>query len=120
MQRYTELMRCGKLGKAFITTVKLSQIFPIRDRGNHMADEQQLPLAGKVALVTGSGQGIGREAAVRLGKAGADIVINYRSNAGAAAETKAAIEALGRRCIVVQADVRKRMLRASSLRLREN
>jgi 3-oxoacyl-[acyl-carrier protein] reductase len=71
----------------------------------HMADEQQLPLAGKIALVTGSGQGIGREAAVRLGKAGADIVINYRSNAGAAAETKAAIEALGRRCIVVQADV---------------
>lgn len=70
-----------------------------------MADEQQLPLAGKIALVTGSSQGIGREAALRLGKAGADIVINYRSNAGAAAETKAAIEALGRRCIVVQADV---------------
>ena len=70
-----------------------------------MADEQQLPLAGKIALVTGSGQGIGREAAIRLGKAGADIVINYRSNAGAASETKAAIEALDRRCIVVQADV---------------
>lgn len=70
-----------------------------------MADEQQLPLAGKIALVTGSGQGIGREAALRLGKAGADIVINYRSNAGAASETQAAIEALGRRCIAVQADV---------------
>jgi 3-oxoacyl-[acyl-carrier protein] reductase len=70
-----------------------------------MADEQQLPLAGKIALVTGSGQGIGRAAAIRLGKEGADIVINYRNNAGAAADTKAAIEALGRRCIAVQADV---------------
>jgi 3-oxoacyl-[acyl-carrier protein] reductase len=70
-----------------------------------MADEQQLPLAGKIALITGSGQGIGRAAALHLGKAGADIVVNYRSNAGAASETKAAIEALGRRCIVVQADV---------------
>jgi 3-oxoacyl-[acyl-carrier protein] reductase len=70
-----------------------------------MVDEQQLPLTGKIALVTGSGQGIGRAAALRLAKEGADIVINYRSNAGAASETKAAIEALGRRCIAVQADV---------------
>ncbi|MFL5628364.1 MAG: 3-oxoacyl-[acyl-carrier-protein] reductase [Ktedonobacteraceae bacterium] len=70
-----------------------------------MIDEQQLPLAGKIALVTGSGQGIGRAAAQRLAKAGADIVINYRSNANTAHETKASIEALGRRCIAVQADV---------------
>jgi 3-oxoacyl-[acyl-carrier protein] reductase len=39
--------------------------------------------------------------------AGADIVINYRSNAGAAAEAKASIESLGRRCIAIQADVSK-------------
>jgi 3-oxoacyl-[acyl-carrier protein] reductase len=62
-------------------------------------------LAGKIALVTGSSQGIGRAVAERLARAGADIVINYRSHAGAAAEAKAAIEALGRRCITVQADV---------------
>jgi 3-oxoacyl-[acyl-carrier protein] reductase len=67
--------------------------------------EQSTSLAGKVALVTGSGQGIGRATAERLAQAGADIVINYRSNAGAAAEAKASIEALGRRCITVQADV---------------
>ncbi len=67
--------------------------------------EQSISLAGKVALVTGSSQGIGRATAERLAKAGADIAINYRSNVGAAEEAKATIEALGRRCIAVQADV---------------
>src|SRR5229473_652660 len=70
-----------------------------------MSDEQHMPLAGKVALVTGSSQGIGRATAQRLAQSGADIVINYRSNASAADEAKAGIEALGRRCIAVQADV---------------
>src|SRR5207248_894024 len=67
--------------------------------------EQQLPLAGKIALITGSGQGIGRATAQRLAQSGADIVINYRSNADAASEARASIEALGRRCLVIQADV---------------
>lgn len=67
--------------------------------------EPSTSLAGKVALVTGSSQGIGRATAERLARAGADVVINYRRNAGAAAEAKASIEALGRRCIAVQADV---------------
>ncbi len=69
-----------------------------------MSGEQQ-PLAGKIALVTGSSQGIGRATALRLAQAGADIVINYRSKASAAEEVCAAIEALGRRCLAIQADV---------------
>ena len=68
-------------------------------------ENEQLPLSGKIALVTGSGQGIGRATALRLARAGADIVINYRSNSAAAEETKAAIEAIGRRCTSIQADV---------------
>lgn len=70
-----------------------------------MTSEQQPPLTGKVALVTGSGQGIGRSAALRLAQAGADVIINYRSNVNAAAEAKASVEALGRRCVAIQADV---------------
>lgn len=69
--------------------------------------EQNLPLVGKIALVTGSSQGIGRATAERLACSGADIVINYRSNASAASEAKSSIEALGRRCIAIQADVSK-------------
>jgi len=67
--------------------------------------EQQLPLTGKIALITGSGQGIGRATAQRLAQSGADIVINYRSNMDAANEAQASIEALGRRCVAIQADV---------------
>ncbi len=70
-----------------------------------MTDTEQLPLQGRVALVTGSGQGIGRATAQRLAKAGADIIINYRSNTSAADEARASIEAIGRRCISIQADV---------------
>lgn len=67
--------------------------------------EQYMPLAGKIALVTGSSQGIGRATAERLARSGADIVINYRSNASAAGEAKNSIEAIGRRCVAIQADV---------------
>jgi 3-oxoacyl-[acyl-carrier protein] reductase len=67
--------------------------------------EQDLPLAGKIALVTGSSQGIGRATALRLAQSGADIIINYRSSSGAAAEVKDRIIVSGRRCIAVQADV---------------
>lgn len=70
-----------------------------------MINERQLPLAGKIAIITGSGQGIGRATAQRLAQAGADIVINYRSNASAAEEARAIIAGIGRRCVTVQADV---------------
>lgn len=72
-----------------------------------MENEQNLPLAGKIALVTGSGQGIGRAVARRLAQAGADIVVNFRSNVEAAADTKASIENMGRRCVAIKADVSK-------------
>ena len=62
-------------------------------------------LEGKVAIVTGGSRGIGRAIAEDLAKHGAKVVVNYNSNADAANEAVAAIEALGSEAIAVQADV---------------
>ena len=64
-----------------------------------------IDLTGKTALVTGGSRGIGRAIAIRLATQGADVAFSYKGNAAAAAETVAAIEALGRRALSVQADV---------------
>jgi NAD(P)-dependent dehydrogenase (short-subunit alcohol dehydrogenase family) len=58
----------------------------------------------KVALVTGSSRGIGKGVALALA-GDHDIVVNYVSNEKAARETAGEIEALGRRALVVQADI---------------
>jgi meso-butanediol dehydrogenase/(S,S)-butanediol dehydrogenase/diacetyl reductase len=62
------------------------------------------PLIGKVALVTGAGQGIGRAAALALADAGADVVVNDL-RPDAAADTVAAVEKRGRRALPLAADV---------------
>jgi 3-oxoacyl-[acyl-carrier protein] reductase len=63
------------------------------------------PLTGRVALVTGAGRGIGRAIALRLAHDGADVAVNYRRDADAAAEVVAAIEAMGRRARAYPASV---------------
>ena len=65
-----------------------------------------IDLSGKSALVTGGSRGIGRAIVVRLATQGADVAFTYKGNAAAAAETVAAVEALGRRAVAVQGDVR--------------
>jgi glucose 1-dehydrogenase len=64
-----------------------------------------MKLDGKVALVTGSSQGIGAAIALRLAQEGADIVVNYRSHPEEADAVKKQIEALGRRAIAIGADL---------------
>jgi 3-oxoacyl-[acyl-carrier protein] reductase len=64
-----------------------------------------IDLTGKAALVTGGSRGIGKAIVLRLAQQGADICFSYRGNTDAAAATKDEIEALGRKCIAVQADV---------------
>ena len=64
-------------------------------------------ITGKVALVTGGDQGIGRAIALRLAKAGADIVVVYRSHETEAHDVVRAIQAGGRRGLAVQADIGK-------------
>lgn len=59
----------------------------------------------RVALVTGASRGIGRGIAEALARAGHDVVVNYASNAEAAAKVVAEIEQAGQRGIAVQADI---------------
>jgi enoyl-[acyl-carrier protein] reductase III len=63
------------------------------------------PLAGRVAVVTGGSRGIGRGIALRLARDGADCVITFRRNEKAAAETVAALGALGRRARAERLDL---------------
>ncbi len=62
-------------------------------------------LAGKVAVVTGGGRGIGRGIAIELGKRGAKIIVNYNSNADTANEVVGLIQQAGSDALAVQADV---------------
>jgi 3-oxoacyl-[acyl-carrier protein] reductase len=61
-------------------------------------------LNGKIAIVTGSGRGIGRQIALRLARDGADIVVNDL-DAGPSSETMDLIRALGRRAVACNGDV---------------
>ncbi len=62
-------------------------------------------LAGKTALVTGSGRGIGRAIAVELARRGANIVVNFFRRRKPAEETATMIRDAGGQAIVVRANV---------------
>jgi 3-oxoacyl-[acyl-carrier protein] reductase len=62
-------------------------------------------LEGRVALVTGGSRGIGAAICLVLAQRGADIAINYNSNAEAAEKVASAVRELGRTARIYQADV---------------
>ena len=62
-------------------------------------------LADKVAIITGSGSGIGKSIAVRFASEGATVVVDYRNHIEQAQDTKAKAEAAGGKAILVPADV---------------
>lgn len=67
-----------------------------------------MELTGKVALVTGGNRGIGRGCALELAREGADVAINYRQHRDEAESVAEEVRAMGRRALVVQADVADR------------
>ena len=64
-----------------------------------------IPLLGKTALVTGASRGIGASVARQLAQIGADVAINYRSKGPRAEDVAGKVEALGRRSLLLQADI---------------
>jgi 3-oxoacyl-[acyl-carrier protein] reductase len=62
-------------------------------------------LQKKAALVSGVSRGIGRAIALELAREGADVVVNYAHSDEKAAEVARTIDALGRKALVVKADV---------------
>jgi NAD(P)-dependent dehydrogenase (short-subunit alcohol dehydrogenase family) len=64
-----------------------------------------MKLQGKVALVTGAAHRVGRAIALALAQEGADVVVHYGASKAAAEETVRDIEALGRRTLLLQADM---------------
>ena len=60
---------------------------------------------GKVALVTGSGQGIGKEIALKLAKGGATLIINYVGPADGANEVVETIKSTGGEAMAYECNV---------------
>lgn len=65
-------------------------------------------LSDKAAVVTGASRGVGRAVALAFAREGANIVVNYASNEGAAREVVKTIEKIGRKAVMVRGDVSKK------------
>lgn len=64
-------------------------------------------LEGKMALITGATGDLGRVMALTLGQCGANVAIHYNSNAAKAEELRGELVSMGRKAVIVQADITK-------------
>jgi NAD(P)-dependent dehydrogenase (short-subunit alcohol dehydrogenase family) len=64
-----------------------------------------MTLQNKTALVTGASKGVGKGIALELARQGCDVAVNFHSDRAGAEVTAAEIAAMGRKAVVVQADV---------------
>lgn len=77
---------------------------PIYIRANYKGSEK---LQNKVALITGGDSGIGRAVTVHFAREGADVALSYKPEEQADADdTRALMEAEGRRCVLLPGDLR--------------
>lgn len=74
-------------------------------RADENLHKSSLALYDQPALITGANSGIGRSVALSLARAGADIAINYVAKADEAHALASEIQAMGRRVLLLKADV---------------
>lgn len=79
------------------------EIQPDSDLSNYSPANK---LTDKVAIITGGDSGIGRAVAIAYAMEGADVAIVYLHNDGDAEKTCELVEAKGRQCLAIKADVR--------------
>jgi NAD(P)-dependent dehydrogenase (short-subunit alcohol dehydrogenase family) len=72
------------------------------------SQEERMRLSGRVALVTGAQQGIGRAIAVALAQEGADVGINFLDDPAAAERVAGEVRSLGRKTTTVKGDVARK------------
>lgn len=68
---------------------------------------EQKRLQGEIAVVTGSDSGIGQATAIAFAEEGADVVITFLEDQSGAEKTREAVEAAGRRAMVMRVDQRQ-------------
>ena len=100
-----------RLPLPFLEPLQTSKAHTVHPSIDNMSSTAAAPptsrLDGKVALVTGSSRGMGRQNALELASRGASVVICYTSSASAAEAVVKDIETLGSRAIAIKADVSK-------------
>jgi NAD(P)-dependent dehydrogenase (short-subunit alcohol dehydrogenase family) len=90
---------CLKLGYLLRSN---TEVFFVSDMIDYIIGENNM---SKVAVVTGASKGIGAATAIAFGKAGYDVVVNYKSDSKAAEKVVKQIEEFGQKALAVQAHV---------------